>query len=299
MGSSGPDTTIREMVSQVSDQFDGSDLWYGHGTENPLDEAVALVLHVTGDLADFHATDFDAPLSSEQSEQILRVAAERIATRKPLPYLLGEAWFAGLPYIVDERVLIPRSPFAELIHDRFVPWLPREPQRILEIGTGSGCIAIACALAFPEAEVVATDISDEALAVAAQNVERHQVGERLTLLRADLFNGVTGQFDLIVTNPPYVAHEEVISLPAEYNHEPVLALESGTDGLDASREILAQARRFLADDGVLFLEVGAYWQALDEAFPALPFMWVDFEYGGEGVAMIAAADLPAAVAQNK
>ena len=294
MGASAPQNTIRATVLRIAAEFDTHELWYGHGTADSLDEAAALVLHVAGCLGEPEKTDYDALLSAGQLAEIENLKTARISSRKPLPYLLGEAWFAGLPFTVDERVLIPRSPFAELIRDRFSPWLAGSPRRILELGTGSGCIAIACALAFPDAEVVATDISSDALAVAALNVQRHGVADRLSLLEADLFDGVTGTFDLIVTNPPYVAHEEVISLPAEYNHEPVLALESGVDGLDASRQILAGARSFLNPDGVLFLEVGAYWEALDEAFPALPFMWLDFEHGGEGVAMIAAADLPQA-----
>jgi len=291
MSQTAQPVSIREKILSVADQFGEAELWYGHGTDNALDEAATLVLHVLGLLGADVEPDYDATIESSDVARIDELVAKRVAERQPLPYLLGEAWFCGLRFNVDPRVLIPRSPIAELIEDRFEPWLANPPQRILEIGTGSGCIAIACALAFPEAEVVATDISPEALDVARSNVELHGVGDRLQLVEGDLFGDVQGPFDLIVTNPPYVAHEEVISLPSEYNHEPVLALESGEDGLDASRRILAQAAGYLAKDGVLILEVGAYWEVLEQAFPQLPFMWLEFERGGEGVAMLNAADL--------
>jgi ribosomal protein L3 glutamine methyltransferase len=249
----------------------------------------------------FHVCGIDYPIpddayaqlvTKQQLQRIDELLTRRVTERQPLPYLLNEAWFAGLKFFVDERVLIPRSPFAELIADGFQPWLGDiEPRRILEIGTGSGCIAIACALAFPDAEVVATEISPDALAVARENVARHQLEDRVQLLEADLFNGVTGKFDLIVTNPPYVPVEAVNNLPEEYNHEPVLALESGSDGLDAARGILRESAKHMPSHGILFLEVGAQWEALDSACPELPFMWLEFEHGGEGIAMIAAQSL--------
>lgn len=292
------EASIKDVILKSAERLEAAELWYGHGTGNALDEAAALVLHVAGLLGQ-DEPDFSVALPEPQRAEVGQLLERRINERLPLPYLLGEAWFCGRPYHVDQRVLIPRSPIAELIDDGFSPWLAAPPQRILEIGTGSGCIAIACALAFPEAEVVATDISPDALAVARSNVARHGVGDRLQLLQADLYEGLdkimSGKFDLIVTNPPYVPAEEVISLPAEYNHEPVLALESGDDGLDASRVIIERAPEYLTDNGALILEVGAYWESLDAAFPGMPFMWLEFERGGEGVALLPAQELKAAL----
>jgi len=210
----------------------------------------------------------------------------------PLPYLLGEAWFAGLPFNVDERVLIPRSPIAELIAERFEPWLDAASvENILEIGTGSGCIAIACALAFPGARVTATDISASALEVAASNLRRHAVEERVRLIETNLADGVAGSYDLIVSNPPYVPSDEMGQLPSEYSHEPAVGLVSGGDGLDSARRILQDAAQLMRPKGILVLEVGAQWQALEEAFPSLAFTWMEFDYGGVGVALLRAEDL--------
>jgi len=284
--------TVGGAIESVASHLAAAPLWYGHGTDNPDDEAAWLVFHVCG--IDYPIPDdaYAQLVTKQQLQRIDELLTRRVTERQPLPYLLNEAWFAGLKFFVDERVLIPRSPFAELIADGFQPWLGDiEPLRILEIGTGSGCIAIACALAFPDAEVVATEISPDALAVARENVARHQLEDRVQLLEADLFNGVTGKFDLIVTNPPYVPVEAVNNLPEEYNHEPVLALESGSDGLDAARGILRDSAKHMPAHGILFLEVGAQWEALDSACPELPFMWLEFEHGGEGIAMIAAQSL--------
>ena len=211
----------------------------------------------------------------------------------PAPYLVGEAWFAGLPFHVDRRVLVPRSPFAELIAARFEPWLaPVAQPRILEIGTGSGCIAIACALAFPDSQVLATDISDDALAVAHSNVQRHGVGDRLTLLKADLFAGGTGRFHLIVSNPPYVPDQDLTAMAPEFAWEPAGALAGGADGLDLVRRIVRGARSHLQPDGLLALEVGAGIGTLEQAFPRVPFLWPELENGGDGIALVAAGDLP-------
>jgi len=218
----------------------------------------------------------------------------RIASRRPLPYLTGEAWFAGLPYYVDERVLIPRSPFAELIASRFEPWLePAGVRRVLEIGTGSGCIAVALALAFPESSVLATDVSADALAVAARNVERHGVARRVELRLADLFAGLEGRFDLIVSNPPYVPADDVAAFPPEYGFEPRLALVSGADGMETPAGILHHAARFLTPHGWLALEVGAGMSVLEARFPRVPFLWPELLNGGEGIALVSAADLRA------
>jgi len=289
-----PGMSIADAIAAAAARLAQEDLWYGHGTDNPDDEAAWLVFFVCSVDYPVEESDYARLVNEAQQAEINALLERRIAERQPMPYLLGEAWFAGLKFKVDERVLIPRSPFAELIAERFEPWAGgAEPQTILEIGTGSGCIAIACALAFPDAKVVATDISDDALAVARENVAAYKLQDRLTLVKADLFNGVEGQFDLIVTNPPYVPTEEVNSLPEEYNHEPVLALESGADGLDAAREILQNAPKHMNEHSLLFLEVGAQWEALNEACPGIPFMWMDFELGGEGVGMVSAEDLSA------
>jgi ribosomal protein L3 glutamine methyltransferase len=283
---------VGQLIEDIAGRFARAGLFYGHGTDNPHDEAAALVFHVlelehSGE-ADLYARE----VSAEQNERVELLSAQRIETRIPLAYLLQEAWFAGFPFQVDERVLIPRSPVAELIAARFEPWVDsRQVSSILEIGTGSGCIAIACALEFPAATVTATDISTDALDVARLNVDRYQLAERMHLVEADLASGVAGAFDIIISNPPYVPELERGELPSEYAHEPALGLFSGTDGLDSARLILQDAPRLLSANGILVLEVGAQWQALEQAFPALPFIWIEFEHGGEGVAVLPAAEL--------
>jgi ribosomal protein L3 glutamine methyltransferase len=204
---------------------------------------------------------------------------------------LSEAWFCGLKFYVDERVLVPRSPLAELIQKQFEPLLPVAPRRILDLCTGSGCIGIACALAFPEAEVVLADISPEALAVAQINIAKFELGKRVSLVKADLFEGISGTFDLIVTNPPYVAAEEYAGLPEEYHREPVLGLVTARDGLDIPLRILGAAADYLAPDGVLIIETGATWPALVQHCPQIPFLWLEFEFGGEGICMLTKTQL--------
>lgn len=284
--------TVGELIQAVAARLDNADLFYGHGTDNAVDESAALVFHVCG--LDHHqaAVAYRQPVAAEQLERIDALLTQRVESRKPLAFLLGEAWFAGLPFNVDERVLVPRSPIAELILNRFEPWLDAQNvTRILEIGTGSGCIAIACAYAFPQAEVIATDISAEALAVARSNVRRHDLAARVRLVHTDHADGVAGEFDLIVSNPPYVPAAEQGVLPREYGFEPALGLFSGADGLDSARRILQDAPQLLSDHGALVLEVGAQWEALERAFPTLPFTWLELESGGEGIAFIAKADI--------
>ncbi len=284
--------TVRQFVEWAAPQFDQADLFYGHGTDNANDEAVYLVFGVLEMPFDVPESEIDKPLSDQECDRVKAIIQQRIETRQPAAYLLGEAWFCGLPFYVNEDVLVPRSPFAELINDRFQPWLTKEPKRILDIGTGSGCIAIACALAFPETKVDAVDISDQALEVAARNVERHGLNDRLRLIKSDVLNGLDQtQYDLIVSNPPYVSAEDVAALPDEYHHEPVLGLEGGGDGLDIVRRILAGAKDHLTDDGLLIVEVGLMQEALSESMPEMPFIWLDFEQGGEGVFLLNAGDL--------
>jgi len=285
--------TVGQLIEECAGELARAGVFFGHGTANAIDEAASLVFHVAGLVHDAAGpAPYGLAVAPAVRDRVRELLAKRITERVPMPYLLREAWFAGLSFYVDDRVLIPRSPFAELVGMRFSPWLDLAAvTRILEIGTGSGCIAIACALAWPGAEVVATDLSAAALEVARINVERHALVERIRLLPADLFDGVTGEFDLIVSNPPYVPHAEVAELPPEYAHEPALALGSGPDGLESTRHILQDAPRHLARDGWLAIEVGCGWLTLEAAFPSLPFIWPEFESGGEGIALIGAADL--------
>jgi len=290
--------TVGGMIEWCAQALESGDVFYGHGTEDAIDEAASLVFAIAGlshaeALGDPDAV-YGRSIPEDQAETMAQLLRKRIDTRVPMPYLLNEAWFCGLRFYVDQRVLIPRSPFAELIAERFEPWLdPGSVGRILEIGTGSGCIAIALALAFPDSEVVAADLMPDALEVARINVERHNLTERITLVESDLFAGVSGVFDLIVSNPPYVPAGEAVGLPAEYAHEPAVALYSGADGLDSSRGILQDAARHLSGHGMLALEVGAWAESLESAFPALGFIWPELEYGGEGIALLPAQQLKA------
>ena len=284
--------SVGDLLVEVEQRFAGAELFFGHGTDNARDEAAALVFHVLGLEHGGAPGNYAEPVSEGQRLEVLGLAARRVQERKPLPYLLGEAWFAGLNFMIDERVLIPRSPIAELIATRFEPWLDAGRIRsILEVGTGSACLAIACASAFPGAKVVATDISADALAVARINVAKHDVAGRVQLVEADHLDGIRGTYDLIIANPPYVPRDEMAALAAEYRHEPALGLVSGADGLDSARRILQDAPGLLNADGLLVLEVGAQWQAIEEAFPDLAFTWPEFEHGGIGVAVVQAADL--------
>jgi ribosomal protein L3 glutamine methyltransferase len=250
--------TVADLIGHGARAFERAGLAFGHGTDNATDEAAALVFHALDlDHAEAASAYVQRPDAAEV-ERVLALFAERIERRVPAAYLMGHMWFAGLEFEVDERVIVPRSPFAELIHAGFEPWIdPGRVARILDIGTGSGCIAIACALAFPQATVDAVDISADALEVARRNVAKHAVGDRVRLLQGEVFEPVDdARYDLIVANPPYVSNEEMSALPREYRHEPDLALRAGADGLDVVRRILADAPRHLAPDGALFVEVG-------------------------------------------
>ena len=274
-------------------KFRAARLCYGHGTDNARDEAVYLIFRALGLPFDCALEKLDVPVSKVRSARLADLVEHRIKERKPVAYLLHEAWFAGLPFFVDERVLIPRSPMAELILDRFVPWRSGAiPRRILDIGTGSGCIAIACARSFPKAMVDATDVSAEALQVARRNVTRHKLKGRVRCLGSDIFSALSGRtYDLIVSNPPYVPARIWRKLPPEYAHEPRLALECGRDGFDVVRRLLAQAAAHLTPRGILVVDVGAGQRALLRAFPTLPFTWPDFDQGGDGVFILQRGDL--------
>ena len=277
-----------QWISALADFWSAHELAFGHGTDNAGDEAFWLLRH----LQDWRDVNFAAPPSPELVPRALAVVERRVAERKPLAYLLNEAWFAGLKFYVDERVLVPRSPLAEVVERGFAPWCELESgDCVLDIGTGSGCIAIAAAHYCPDIEVHATDISADALAVAARNVERHGVGNRVRLFEADLFPPGAERYRAIVSNPPYVPESEVAALPREYRHEPEIGLASGPDGFAAAERIVRGAAERLAPDGVLLLELGAGADAFAAAHPELPLIALEFERGGDGVLVTTAAEL--------
>ena len=288
-----PHITPRQLIDWASKQFESSNLYYGHGTDNAYDEAVFMVLRSLDIPFDVADNLLNHPLDASAIDKVVSLINERISTRKPAAYLLNEAWFAGLPFFVNEHVLVPRSPFAELIAEQFSPWCDADNVKsILDIGTGSGCIAIASALAFPDAKVDAVDISADALAVARRNIERHELQQRVTLFQSDLFDEIKDrQYDLIIANPPYVDDEEMAALPAEYQHEPLLGLHAGQDGLDIVKRILESAADHLTERGVIAVEVGNSQHALSEQYPDVPFLWLEFEHGGEGVFLLTREEL--------
>ena len=285
--------TLRDFILWAEQQFEDAGLYFGHGTDNALDEAAWLV----GGALKFAPHELDAhldeALDAAQQVTVHELVRRRIATRQPTAYLLKEAWFAGLRFYVDERVIVPRSLLGEFTLERFEPWVtPAKVRRALDLCTGSGCIAIALAHAFPQARVDATDISDAALAVARINVEQHGLRERVRLIPSDLFAALGGErYDLIVTNPPYVDPAELAELPEEYRHEPELALVSGHDGLDAIVHILAAAPDHLQADGVLVAEVGNSHATLQAAFPDVPFLWLSTSTGDESVFLLTTEQL--------
>jgi ribosomal protein L3 glutamine methyltransferase len=290
-----PAETVGAAIERCARAMRRARVHFGHGTDNARDEAAEMVFfaaaidHAEGDAA------YGRPLSPRRRARIDDLLRRRVGERLPLAYLTHRAFFAGLELFVDERVLVPRSPIAELISRRFAPWAPaRRIRRILDVGTGSGAIALASAKAFPQARVDAVDISAAALAVCRRNVRRLGLGKRVAVLRSDHFTAVEGRrYDIIVSNPPYVGRAEMRRLPREYRHEPQLGLRAGADGLDSVRVIFSAARQHLEDDGILVVEVGNTERALMRAFPRLRFIWPDFAMGGAGVFVLRAADLGA------
>jgi len=280
--------TARELISHGAALFEQAGLGFHHGTDNALDEAALLVLHALGIGYDQPDSVLDRPVSPADRQRVEALLERRVATRKPAAYLTGEAWFAGLPFHVDERVLVPRSPLAELIEAAFAPWAdPARVGAVLDLCTGSGCIGIACAYAFPGAQVVLSDVSGDALDVARRNIALHKLDARVEAVASDVFSGLAHrQFDIIVSNPPYVPHDELAALDPEFGHEPALGLAAGADGLDIVLRILRDAARHLHPGGILVVEVGHTEQALVELFPGLPFVWLEFERGGEGVFLL-------------
>ncbi|MBI4696308.1 MAG: 50S ribosomal protein L3 N(5)-glutamine methyltransferase [Gammaproteobacteria bacterium] len=287
--------TPRSLVLDAERRFDAAGLYYGHGTDNARDEAVYLVFHTLGLPFDAPEAALDRPVDAAVAVRVEALVARRITERLPAAYLTKAMWFAGHEFYVDERVLVPRSPIAELILEDFAPWVDAtRVERVLDIGTGSACIAIAAALQFPGAHVDATDVSTDALAVAAHNVERHGLGARVFLHRADLFPAEERRYDVILANPPYVPLDEMAELPPEYTHEPALALAAGDDGLDLVRRILDGAAARLRPGGILVMDTGATWPAVEAAFPGLPFIWVELAHGGDGIFVLHREDLPGA-----
>lgn len=281
-------TTIRDYIRFATSQFNEAKLFFGHGTDNAWDEASALILTALHLPHDINPTILDAHLIQQEKDHLLNLIDLRITKRIPVAYLTHEAWFFGLPFYVDERVLIPRSPIAELISQHFEPWIDSDRvTSILDLCTGSGCIAIACAKTFPEAEVFASDVSLDALSVAEINVNRHEVNDQVTLIQSDLFQNIPlRQFDIIVSNPPYVSSNEMQTLPTEYLHEPQLGLHANNNGLEIALRILKSAKTFLKPNGILIVEVGNSEYYLREQHPEIPFTWLEFENGGGGVFLL-------------
>jgi ribosomal protein L3 glutamine methyltransferase len=288
-----PSESVRAAILRCARALRAARVHFGHGTGCARDEAAELVFFVAGLEHALGASAYPLQLTPRQLARIDRLLQRRIAERVPLPYLTHRAFFAGLELYVDERVLVPRSPIAELVINRFEPWIhARRVRRILDIGTGSGAIALACAKAFPRARVDAADISAAALQVCRRNVRRLGLQRRVSALRSDYFSAVAGRrYDIIVSNPPYVGRVEMRTLPPEYRHEPRLGLASGAEGLDSVRAIFAEARSHLEEDGILVVEVGNTERALLRAFPRLPFVWPRIAIGGQGVFLLNARDL--------
>jgi ribosomal protein L3 glutamine methyltransferase len=284
---------VRTLIDRGSRRLERARVFFGHGTDNAWDDAAALVWHALRLPDNPTARVYEREVSEAGQKQVESLVERRIAERIPAVYLTGRTWFAGLPFEVDSRVLIPRSPIAELIEQRFAPWVDASRvRRILDVGTGSGCIAIACAKAFPKARVDAVDISPEALAVARANVRRHRLGRRVRPVLSNHFSALAGEtYDIIVSNPPYVGASELAALPPEYGHEPRQALAAGHSGLDSVKVILSEAGRHLRPGGSLIVEVGNTESAVKRAYPRLPFTWLEFERGGGGVFLLAASAL--------
>jgi len=288
-----PLSTIKDFIRWGSSEFARRQLVFGHGFESARDEARYLVLHALALPHDWPEEDLNAMLTLPEREQVVELLQARIDTRRPAAYLTGESWFCGLRFKVDERVLVPRSPIAELIGNRFEPWIDSgRVSRILDLCTGSGCIAIAAQYQFPDAQVAASDISGGALEVAADNLELHGLADHIELYESDLFAAIPDRrFDVIVCNPPYVDAEDMAALDEEFSHEPELGLRAGQDGLAVVDRILAAAGDYLDDDGVIFIEVGNSATALQQKYEFLPLVWIEFEFGGGGVCCIDARDL--------
>jgi ribosomal protein L3 glutamine methyltransferase len=283
-------STLRDYIRWAASRFTQARVSFGHGTVTALDEAAALILHTVYQPYNLAEAYMDTVLTMNERQAVIDIIDRRINERIPAAYLTNEAIFAGLSFYVDHRVLVPRSPIAELIEQRFSPWIDEDQVgRILDLCTGSGCIAVACAYAFPDALVDAVDLSVDALAVAEINIGNHQVSDSVTLYQSDLFNELPAAlYDVIVSNPPYVCHEEWEQLPEEFRAEPDMGFKGGHTGLDIVLRILVDADDYLAEQGILIVEVGSSAETLQNSFPDVPFYWLDFERGGDGVFLLTA-----------
>lgn len=279
--------SLRDWLRYAVTRLQQTEVFFGHGTDNALDEAYRLVFGVLSLPISQQRLFLDARLTLAEQQAMAKAIDQRTEDRIPTAYITGESWFCELPFKVTKDTLIPRSPIAELIDNQFQPWLIESPQRVLDLCTGSGCIGLAIAYYLPEAEVHLSDLSEAALAVAKANTQALGLEEQVSLWQSDLFAQIPSQcYDLIVTNPPYVDRPDMDSLPAEYRHEPVLALAAGEDGLSLVHGILAHSPEYLSAQGVLICEVGNSAQALQDCYPEVPFIWIEFERGGDGVFML-------------
>ncbi len=286
--------SVRDYIRFATSKFNQADLFYGHGNDNAWDEAITLVMYALSLPEHLVSKTSDCLLVDEEKQAIINIIEQRINEGLPAAYITNHASFANLPFYVDDRVLVPRSPIGELIEKQFQPMISSDnpPKRILDLCTGSGCIAIACAVAFPESEVDALDLSIDALNVAQINIENHCLTEQVIPIQSDVFSGVEGQsYDLIVSNPPYVDQEDVDSMPIEYQHEPEMGLGCGEDGLDIVRKILAESASHLNNGGLLICEVGNSQIHVEAVYPQVPFTWITFERGGHGVFMLTKTQL--------
>lgn len=285
--------TVEKWLESVEMQLIEAGVYFGHGTDNAWDEAVQLVLFAIQMPLDSDEIVLKQTINSIQAATIQSLVTERIRTRKPLPYLTHQAWFAGMPFYVDERVLIPRSPFAEWIERQFSPWTPDAVKRIADVGTGSGCMAITAALYFENAAVDAIDVNKEALKIVEKNIKNYKLENRIQTILSDCFEKLPKKacYDIIMSNPPYVSQEEMQILPKEYTHEPRDALEASDKGLAVVERILWTAADYLTPNGILIIEVGNSREALIERYPNVPFIWLEMERGGEGLFLLTAKDL--------
>jgi ribosomal protein L3 glutamine methyltransferase len=287
--------SLETLIRTAAARMEAAGLHFGHGTDNALDEACWMASSVFGLPPDFDESVLSRVASDEERQRFETLLADRIQTRRPLAYLLGQAWFAGLTFTVNESVLVPRSPLAELILEGFSPWIdPARLRRVVDVGTGSGCLAVATAFYWPEATVDAVDVSPDALALARRNAEYHGVADRVEVIESDLLEALEDRrYDVILANPPYVPTESMARLPREYRWEPALGLAGGDDGLDLVRRLLQTAPQHLAPEGILVLEVGEAAEALERLLfdQGIDFTWLEFAHGGEGVALIEASAL--------
>jgi ribosomal protein L3 glutamine methyltransferase len=287
--------TVRDHIRYAVSRFTAAQLFFGHGSDNAWDEAVYLTLHTLSLPLDRLEPFLDARLLQHEREALLEIYRRRCEDRLPAAYLTNEAWLGDYRFYIDDRVIVPRSFIAELLQEQLSPWVedPWAINNALDLCTGSGCLAILTALAFPEAQVDAVDLSKDALAVAERNIGDYSLNERVHPIYSDAFSQLKGKkYDLIISNPPYVNADSVAALPPEYLHEPEMALGSGDDGLDFTHIILREAKKHLTPEGILIVEIGHNRETLEDAYPTLPFTWLDTSAGDEYVFMLYATDLP-------